>query len=95
MSTPENFMLPCLNKQILGFDCLGCGLQRSVALLFQGNILAAFKMYPAVFPLLALFLFIGLHMFFKFKHGIKIINLLAIITIGFIIGSFIIKLIIT
>lgn len=93
MSSPEDFMLPCLNKQIFGFDCMGCGLQRSVALIYHGELLAAFKMYPAVFPLIALFIFIGLNIFFKFQHSNKIINTLAIVTISVIIGSFTLKLI--
>tara|TARA_R110000850_G_scaffold263772_2_gene392660 strand:+ start:378 stop:662 length:285 start_codon:yes stop_codon:yes gene_type:complete len=93
MSSPEDFMLPCLNKQIFGFDCMGCGLQRSLALIYHGEFLAAFKMYPAVFPLIALFIFIGLNIFFKFQHSNKIINTLAIITISIIIGSFTLKLI--
>ncbi len=93
MSSPEDFMLPCLNKQIFGFDCMGCGLQRSVALIYHGELLAAFKMYPAVYPLIALFIFIGLNIFFKFQHSNKIINTLAIVTISVIIGSFTLKLI--
>ncbi|WP_316932002.1 DUF2752 domain-containing protein [Bizionia psychrotolerans] len=86
-------MLPCFNKQILGFDCMGCGLQRSVALIYNGELLAAFKMYPAIYPLILLFIFIGLNIFFKFQHSNKIINTLAIVTISVIIGSFTLKLI--
>lgn len=93
MSSPEDFMLPCLNKQILGFDCMGCGLQRSISLIYHGELLAAFKMYPAVYPLILLFIYIGLNIFFKFQHSNKIINTLAIVTISFIIGSFTLKLI--
>ncbi|OBX21090.1 MULTISPECIES: DUF2752 domain-containing protein [Bizionia] len=93
MSSPEDFMLPCLNKQIFGFDCMGCGLQRSISLIYHGELVAAFKMYPAVFPLIALFIFIGLNIFFKFQHSNKIINILAIATVIVIIGSFTLKLI--
>lgn len=93
MSSLEDFMLPCFNKQIFGFDCMGCGLQRSVVLIYQGELLAAFKMYPAVYPLIMLFIFIGLNIFFKFQHSNKIINTLAIVTISVIIGSFTLKLI--
>lgn len=86
-------MLPCLSKQLFDFECFGCGLQRSVYLLFQGEIVAAFKMYPAVYPLIILFFYIGLNMLFKFKHSTKIINILAIITISTIIVSYLIKII--
>ncbi|EGV43938.2 DUF2752 domain-containing protein [Bizionia argentinensis JUB59] len=94
MSSLEGFMLPCFTKQIFGADCMGCGLQRSVLLIYNGELIAAFKMYPAVFPLIALFIFIGINIFFKFQHSNKIINLLAIITISVIMVSFIFKLLI-
>jgi len=42
-------MLPCLNKKLFGVDCMGCGLQRAIALIFQGEFVAAFQMYPAAF----------------------------------------------
>ncbi|WP_348425824.1 DUF2752 domain-containing protein, partial [Maribacter dokdonensis] len=31
-----NFMLPCFTKQLLGVDCPGCGLQRSLLFLSKG-----------------------------------------------------------
>ena len=92
INTPENYMLPCLSKQLFDFECFGCGLQRSVVLLFQGEFSAAFKMYPAVYPLIALTLFIGVNMFSKIKHYNKIINILAIITITTIVLSYLVKL---
>lgn len=88
----EDFMLPCFSKQLFDLDCFGCGLQRSVSLLFQGEFITAFKMYPAIYPLIMLFIFIGLNMFFKFKHSNKIINILAILTVTTIIGSYLIKI---
>ena len=86
-------MLPCLNKKLLGFDCMGCGLQRSISLIFQGDFVAAFQMYPAVYSLITLFLFIGINIFFKFRHSNKIIGALAILTVATIITSYIIKII--
>ena len=94
MSSPEDFMIPCLNKKLLGFECMGCGIQRSAALIFHGDLIAAFYMYPAIYSLILLFLAIGINIFFKFKHANKIINILAIITICIIVISFIIKQII-
>ena len=91
--SPEDYMLPCLSKQLFDFECFGCGLQRSVYLLFQGEFIAAFKMYPPIFPLITLFFFIGINMFFKFKNSTKIINILAIVTIATIIISYLIKII--
>jgi len=62
-------MLPCLNKKLFGVDCMGCGLQRAIALIFQGEFVAAFQMYPAVYGLITLFLYVGLNIFFKFKNS--------------------------
>ena len=64
----EEFMLPCLNKQLFGLDCLGCGAQRAFVLVFQGNFGAAFKMYPAIYSLLLLLIFLVFNLFVKFKH---------------------------
>ncbi len=91
MIAPEEYMLPCLNKKLLGIECMGCGLQRSVVLVFQGDFVAAFHMYPAVYTLILLFGFIILNYFKNFKFASKIILSLAIINVIIIIGSFILK----
>ena len=93
MLSPEDYMIPCLNKKLFGFECLGCGLQRSVSLLFNGEFIAAFKMYPAIYTLIPLFLLIGVNIFYKFKNANKIINILAIASVSIILISYIIKLI--
>ncbi len=89
----EDYMLPCLNKRLFGVECMGCGLQRALALIFQGEFTAAFNMYPAVYSLIALFLYVGLNILFKFKNSNKIIGVLAILTVSTILISYIIKLI--
>ena len=86
-------MLPCLNKKFFGIDCMGCGIQRAISLIFQGEFIAAFQMYPAIYSLLTLFLFAGVNIFFKFKHSNKIVGTLAILTLVIIITSYIIKII--
>ncbi|WAC02288.1 DUF2752 domain-containing protein [Lacinutrix neustonica] len=91
MYSPEDYMLPCLNKKLFGFDCLGCGLQRGLSHLFHGELIAAFKMYPAVYTLVPLGLLILTSLFYKFKHLNKIINGLAIASVLIIIISFTMK----
>ena len=93
MLSPEDYMIPCLNKKLFGFECLGCGLQRSLVLLWHGEFIEAFKMYPAIFTLIPLFILIGINIFYKFKYANKLINVLAIISVTTIIISYIIKLI--
>lgn len=90
--SPEEFMIPCLSKKLFDFECLGCGLQRSVVLLFQGEFAQAFQMYPAIYTLIPLFALIGLNIFFKFKYANKVINILAVLSVVIIIINFIIKL---
>ncbi|WP_435622945.1 DUF2752 domain-containing protein [Flagellimonas sp.] len=75
----ERYMLPCLNKELLGVECPGCGMQRSVNLLLHGEFLAAFKMYPAIYPILAVLLFSGLNVFIKIKHAFVIRTSLIIV----------------
>ena len=93
MLAPEDYMIPCLNKKLFGFECFGCGLQRAVSLLFHGEFYAAFKMYPAIYTLIPLFILIGIDFFYKFKNASRIINILAIVSVITIVLSYIIKLI--
>ena len=88
----EEYMLPCMNKKIFGIECLGCGLQRSVAFLFQGEFYLAYKIYPAIYSILALLLFIVLDLFFKFRFGHKIKLGLIFLTAIIIIVSYFIKM---
>ena len=65
----EDYMLPCLNKKMFGIDCLGCGMQRAFVLLFRGEFVEAFKMYPAIYTLIILALFILVNFKMKFKKS--------------------------
>ena len=88
----EKYMLPCLNKKIFGIDCLGCGLQRSIALLLKGEFMDAFYMYPAVYPLLFLLAFIGFNFLFQFKNDRLIKISLITFTVLTMIVSYIFKM---
>ena len=89
----EDYMLPCLSKQLLGMPCPGCGIQRAVALFLKGEFYAAFLMYPAIYPIMALFGFLILDVFFKIKYANKISIALMITSVVFILGNFLIKII--
>lgn len=88
----DDYMLTCVNKKIFGIACPGCGTQRSIALLLKGDFIGAFKMYPAIYPLLLLLGFLILNLFFKFKNDHKIKMGLLFITVATIIVSYIIKM---
>lgn len=84
-------MLPCLNKQFFGLECFGCGFQRATALLFNGEFVAAFKMYPAVYTLILFGLFIVASMIWKIKHSSEIRTFLFVLNVSIILISFFIK----
>jgi len=92
MASFEDYMLPCLNKKLFGIECMGCGLQRSLALFFRGEFKEAFFTYPAIFVLIPLALTIVASFFYKFKYANKLINTLAIISLIIIIISYIVKI---
>lgn len=81
----EDFLLPCLNKQMFGMDCFGCGAQRALVLLLHGEFTAALKMYPAIYTLLLFAIFLVVNLFFKFKNdwfvkvGLIVLNAVVII----------------
>lgn len=92
LKTETYYMLPCWNKQLTGIDCPGCGFQRSILLLLKGEFLAAFKMYPAIYPIMALVLFLISSSLLKFKYSFQIRLFLMLATAGTIIISYIIKM---
>ena len=85
-------MLPCLNKKFFGFECMGCGMQRSLMALLQGHFVDAFFLYPGVYPLMGLGLSITFNYFFGFRNASKVISFFAILSVITIITSYIIKL---
>ena len=87
----EDYMLPCLNKKLFDVECMGCGLQRSLSLVSQGEFTDAFYMYPAVYTLILFFGVIILNAMKKIKYANKIIIILALINTAIIVTSFIIK----
>lgn len=84
----ESFMIPCISKTLFGIECLGCGFQRALLLLVQGNYRAAFEMYPAIYSSLILVFFIGLHYIDTKRNYKSVLLTFAIITILFMIGGY-------
>ena len=87
----EGYMLPCLNKTFFGIECPGCGAQRSISLLFQGEFVEAFQMYPATFTIIPLMGFLLADNFFNIKYGNKIIITLMVSSVVLILGNYILK----
>ncbi len=91
ISDLDQYMLPCLNKKLFGLECAGCGLQRSLALIFQGEFMAALKMYPAIYTLILLAIVVGINTFKPFKLGYTFVVVLAILNGIIMISNFIFK----
>ena len=89
----EQNMIPCLSKSMLGIDCPGCGLQRSIVFLLRGEFWEAFLMYPAIYALIALFGFLIFDYFLKIKYSNTINMVLMILTVSLILINYILKFI--
>ena len=89
----EKHQLTCIFKKLTHFDCPGCGIQRSLILLLQGNWWSSFKMYPALLPVIFLFAFLILHLIRRFKQGPEILKFLYIFCVVIILVSYIYKII--
>ncbi|MBI2731098.1 MAG: DUF2752 domain-containing protein [Sphingobacteriales bacterium] len=87
-------MLTCPSKLLFHFDCPGCGLQTSIIALLRGDFLKSFKIYPATIPILVMFLYLGAHLFFHFKKGVKNLQILYLFCASIIFVSYIYKILI-
>ncbi|MBL0079919.1 MAG: DUF2752 domain-containing protein [Bacteroidetes bacterium] len=85
-------MLPCPIKHIIGFDCPGCGIQRSINFLTELNIKESFEIYPPLIICIGFtFSILLIKTLFKKEHYSNLTikgNLVIILT------NFIIKLLI-
>lgn len=89
----EQNMIPCLSKTMLGIDCPGCGLQRSIVHLLRGEFWEAFLMYPAIYALIVLFGFLIFDYFFAIKQSNRITIALMVLTVSMILINYILKFI--
>ena len=88
----EENLLSCQWKN-MGIECMGCGFQRSVIYLMKGEFLNAFKIYPAIFTLILMMVFLGFHLKFNFVKGHKVLLWLFLINLSIILVNYILKLI--
>ena len=74
----DDFMLPCMNKSIFGFDCLGCGTQRALLLILKGEFVEAFYMFPAIYTTILFIFILAFNFIDKSRNYHKIIIGLAL-----------------
>ncbi|KYH05610.1 MULTISPECIES: DUF2752 domain-containing protein [Chryseobacterium] len=87
----NDFMLTCPSKKFLGVECLGCGAQRAIVLVFEGKFSEAFQMYPAVYTLLLFFLILGVSFIDKKRKYGNILMILVIINLIIMVVGYIYK----
>jgi hypothetical protein len=88
----QKHMLPCPFKYVTGIDCPGCGFQRSVVQLLQGNFAQSWALYPGTVPLIILALIYWLDKRYNFDPKQYIKTPLAVITGCLLLVSYIIKM---
>jgi hypothetical protein len=81
----EDHLLTCPSKHFFHVDCPGCGLQRSILALLEGDLVKSFQLYPATIPILFCFIFTALHLKFDFKQGAEIIKWSYILSVTIIV----------
>ena len=85
-------MLECHWKSTFGIECFGCGFQRSMVALFEGDFLESIRLYPAAIPLLITIVYTILHLRYKYKRGARNIVILFSFTVFLILANFLWKL---
>lgn len=88
----KRFFVPCPFKWLTGLDCPGCGFQRSVWALFQGEFQESFKLYPPTALFLISFLAASMTYFFKWNSESKILRAIYIATGVLVIANYLYKI---
>lgn len=88
----EDYMIPCMNKSLFGVDCFGCGTQRALLLLLEGDFVGAFTMFPAIYTTLLFFGFVALHFIDKSRNYRNFLIFFAVANSIIMVGSYFYKL---
>lgn len=86
-------LLPCPFKKLTGYDCPGCGFQRSLLALFCGHFADSLHLYPATIPLLLVGFYLVFEQRLRLYRFSYIKAPLYTVTLLIIFGSWIIKLV--
>ncbi|MGZ3873734.1 MAG: DUF2752 domain-containing protein [Mucilaginibacter sp.] len=81
----QNHLLPCPFKYLTGIDCPGCGFQRALIALAQGNFHKSLALYPAALPLLLFFIYGAGDKLLKLDTSKNTIKKTLFVTVGCII----------
>lgn len=81
-------MTTCSWVATFGIECLTCGFQRSTLLLLSGEIRESFFLFPGTIPILLMFLFLPVHLFFRFSYGARILTFLFVLSAASILVNY-------
>ena len=87
----ERNMMSCSWKEV-GVECMGCGMQRALILILQGDFVEAFKMYPPIYTIILMIIFLIAHIKYNFKNGHNIVLGLFILNLIIILANYFIKI---
>jgi len=79
----ENRQLDCFYKTTFGVECPGCGIQRASIALLRGELIESLILFPALIPIIAMLIFLVVHLVYKLNSGAKI--LLSLLVFNFVI----------
>ncbi|HNQ68586.1 MAG TPA: DUF2752 domain-containing protein [Bacteroidales bacterium] len=88
----KNHMIPCPVHHLTGYECPGCGMQRAIIELLKGNLWESILYYPALIPLIIMFIVLILHLKFDIKNGAKILKFVFILNAIIVSLSYILKI---
>ena len=85
-------MLPCVFKYLTGYDCPGCGIQRSLLYFIQGHLQASFSTYPALLPLLILAFYFLYQYIYRPANAAQILSILSFVAFFAVLVSYAYKM---
>jgi len=88
----KEHLLTCPSRYFLHIDCPGCGMQRSIIALLQGDVCESLRLYPATIPVALMLVYAALHIKFDLPHGAIVIRWLFVFNATLIIGFYIYKI---
>lgn len=89
----QDHLIRCPFKYLTGIDCPGCGFQRSLIALMQGDFSRSFSTYPPTIPLLLLFVYGIADAFFKLDTPAFLVKkTLFIVTGNIVLISYFLKM---
>jgi hypothetical protein len=88
----QNHLLTCPFKKVTGIDCPGCGFQRSVLALIEGDFKNSLYLYPATIPLLATAIYMAIDARYHFDKANLVKKTLYLVTGSIIVLSYTLKM---